>query len=386
MTPSSPSIVTIAGTRQADALPKADVASWRAVAELVNSVTCLWAGPELAVDEPGFVIRRSPRHTGVRSFAWVRRTAKAGRQVLRETATPAVLNGAEPWAWLSAWLISRSTGTPWIMDIHASYLDLPASSVGRARSEILKRTVLFFAQRASARRAVSFTMAERLRQRGLATHWIPPRLLPFWEEPVPPRVERRPSQPTRFIAIGRMVASKGFDLLLEALAVQVEPGRATLTLIGDGPERERLLRLTEDLGLSGVVRFTGSLTPEQVRAELLTADVFVLSSRDEGLPRTLLEAAACSIQIIATDVGGVRHAAQDWSTVEIVPPERTALAAAMEMAIEDPASSLALESVRGSVLRKYGFRQNIQELAEMYRSVNSVPTEDAGLSAASRRN
>ncbi len=386
MNPVAPAIVTIAGTRQTDTLPAADVASWRAVADLVHSVTCLWAGPDLTLDEPGFAIRRSPRKTGIRSLAWVAKVTHRGRRAVRSSSSPAVLNGAEPWAWLSAWLISRSTDTPWIMDIHASYLDLPASSVGRARSAILKRSVMFFASRATARRAVSFAMAESLERAGLATHWIPPRLLPLWEAPIARRMERRLVGPTRFVAIGRMVPSKGFDLLLEAMAAHGVPGGAHLTIIGDGPERAALHRLTVDLGLVASVTFTGSLTPQEVREELIGSDVFVLSSRDEGLPRTLLEAASCGVGIIATDVGGVRHASQDWETVDIVPVECGALADAMKRAIAHPAASQDLDVVRHAVLERYGFRTNIQELAAMYTAVIRSGIDGATQAAIAGRN
>lgn len=369
MTRQVPSIVTISGTRQATTVPPADVAAWRAVAEQVQGVTCLWAGPDLSVSEPGFRVFRSPRRQGPRSLVWVAHVAAAGIRVVRQSPGRVVLNGGEPWGWLAAWLVSLRTGAPWVMDIHASYLDLPAASVGRTTARVLRRTVKFFAGRATARRAVSFEMADRLGQWGLPTHWIPPRLLPLWEQSIPPRDARTATRPTRFIAIGRLVHSKGFDLLIEALAIHTaRGGRATLTIVGDGPDRSALDAMVLDLGVSESVRFTGGLTSHRVRQELLNSDVFVLSSRDEGLPRTLLEAASCEIQIVATNVGGVQHAVGDWATVAVVPATADALADAL-FRTKQLAPRKELEAVRRQVLAQYGFHRNINELVEMYCSV-----------------
>ncbi len=93
------------------------------------------------------------------------------------------------------------------------------------------------------------------------------------------------------LAVGRLAREKGFDLLLRALAIVREQfPRADLTIAGAGPEEASLKAACRDLALEAAVRFTGRvLSPS---AHFPGASAFVLSSRHEGLPNALLEAAA----------------------------------------------------------------------------------------------
>lgn len=110
---------------------------------------------------------------------------------------------------------------------------------------------------------------------------------------------------THLVAAGRMVSVKGFDLLIEALALCGDP-RLRLILLGEGPMREELEALTASKGVAGQVRFAGfQKNPYPFFAQ---ADAFVLSSRFEGFPNVVLEALACGTPVIATPApGGVRE-------------------------------------------------------------------------------
>jgi glycosyltransferase involved in cell wall biosynthesis len=102
----------------------------------------------------------------------------------------------------------------------------------------------------------------------------------------------------RFVSVGRLTAQKNIALLLRAFARGGGPGD-TLTVIGDGPERGKLERLTRDLGLDGRVLFRG-YAPEP--ADLLPSfDALLLSSNYEGVPAVVLEALAAGLPIVATD-------------------------------------------------------------------------------------
>lgn len=109
----------------------------------------------------------------------------------------------------------------------------------------------------------------------------------------------------RLVSAGRMVPQKGFDLLIEALALCEDP-RLRLILLGEGPLREELEALAESRGVARQVRFAGfQKNPYPFFAQ---ADAFVLSSRFEGFPNVVLEALACGTPIIATPApGGVRE-------------------------------------------------------------------------------
>lgn len=100
------------------------------------------------------------------------------------------------------------------------------------------------------------------------------------------------------VAMGRFVHQKGFDLLIEALApVLKEHSSWTLTILGDGPQRERLKALIAAEGLEDRVNLPGIVpNPEDW---LVTAKMFVLSSRYEGYPNALLEALASGATCVA---------------------------------------------------------------------------------------
>jgi glycosyltransferase involved in cell wall biosynthesis len=106
---------------------------------------------------------------------------------------------------------------------------------------------------------------------------------------------------------GRMTADKGIDDLFAALAAVRGDGLpATLELIGDGPERRRYEEDAGRLGLDGAVRWHGYVGRRDAYLELLrNADLFVLPSRAEGVPKTIVEAMAAGLPVVATDVGAV---------------------------------------------------------------------------------
>jgi glycosyltransferase involved in cell wall biosynthesis len=106
-----------------------------------------------------------------------------------------------------------------------------------------------------------------------------------------------------FLAVGRLVREKGFDLLLTALArVRMQFPDASLLIAGSGPEEEALKAECRTLGLDEAVRFAGYLANSWT--EFPAATLFVLSSRQEGLPNALLEAAAGGLPLVALPASG----------------------------------------------------------------------------------
>lgn len=103
-----------------------------------------------------------------------------------------------------------------------------------------------------------------------------------------------------FLAAGRFVRAKGYDLLIDAFS-QIE--QVQLWLVGDGPDREALAALVRTKGLSRRVWMPGFLTPEEVRGLMGLADCFVISSRNEGGPYTLAEALRARCAVLSTRVG-----------------------------------------------------------------------------------
>jgi glycosyltransferase involved in cell wall biosynthesis len=119
-----------------------------------------------------------------------------------------------------------------------------------------------------------------------------------------PRARDR-SRPVRIVTVGSLAQRyKGIDVLIRAVSALRRSGeRCELTVIGEGRYRAELEALAAELQLA--VRFTSQLKRPQVMAELDAADIFVLASRTEGLPRALIEAMARGLACVATRVGGI---------------------------------------------------------------------------------
>lgn len=126
---------------------------------------------------------------------------------------------------------------------------------------------------------------------------------------------REPADRIELVAAGRLVPQKGFDLLLDAIALCADP-RLRLTILGEGPLREALSARAAAHGLAGRVRFAG-FVPNPYTA-FAAADAFVLSSRFEGLPNVVLEALACGTPVIAVPApGGVTEIARQAGGVRV---------------------------------------------------------------------
>lgn len=105
------------------------------------------------------------------------------------------------------------------------------------------------------------------------------------------------------VCTARLSKIKGIDILLSAMAKVVHGGTSCRCIIvGDGPLREDLSRQMRDLDLRGHVFFEGF--QEDVRPYLQAASAFVLTSHREGLPLSIVEAMACGLPCVVTNVGG----------------------------------------------------------------------------------
>jgi glycosyltransferase involved in cell wall biosynthesis len=125
--------------------------------------------------------------------------------------------------------------------------------------------------------------------------------------PAPRTYAPRPLNPIALVAVATLSQMyKGLDTLIDAVGRCVANGLDTrLTIVGEGKHQGELEARAAAIGMSQRVRFTGFLEREQVTRELDAADVFVLPSRCEGLPRALIEAMARALPCIASNVGGI---------------------------------------------------------------------------------
>ncbi|HEY4740061.1 MAG TPA: glycosyltransferase [Candidatus Acidoferrales bacterium] len=123
-----------------------------------------------------------------------------------------------------------------------------------------------------------------------------------------PRTFSSPVQPLRIVSIGTLaVPYKGFDVLIDAVSACAKDRMGIqLVIVGEGRCRESLKRHAQNCGVEQIVQFTGRVSAgEGVRDQLDRADLFVLASKTEGLPRAMIEAMARGLPCIGSAVGGI---------------------------------------------------------------------------------
>ena len=162
---------------------------------------------------------------------------------------------------------------------------------------------------------------------------VPPAIDPDELSP-PPDLERArqelgwPEAPT-LLTIARLVRRKGIDTVIEALArISRAVPEVEYVVVGDGPDKTRLVELGRQLGVEPRVHFLGGVSEQQKAACLHLCDLFVMPSRDlpseppEGFGIVYLEANVCGKPVIAARTGGVEDAVEDGVNGVLVEPDR----------------------------------------------------------------
>lgn len=175
------------------------------------------------------------------------------------------------------------------------------------------------------------------------------------------------------LGLGRLVAKKGFNVLLDAwpAVLRAVPG-ATLLIAGYGDQRERLERQAAALGLGNSARFIGRLERERAAAYVAAADVFALPIVREGvdgLPNVLLEAMGAGRAVVASRVAGVPDVVED-GVHGLVVPERdpAALAAAIVRLLADPDLARRLgAAARDRVERELTWERTAERFEAVFR-------------------
>ena len=268
---------------------------------------------------------------------------------------------------IAAYVAGALAGVPIVSTRHSVINPKSASLVYRIERALTRR-------RARAIVAVSAEMREKLLEQKLAQ---PERCFVHRNAVDLSHFHAADSRPFRVDApilgtIGRMEAPKAQELFLETVAKVREriPGVKGI-LVGDGSRRAELEECRRELELEDVVDFPGRCRPEDVPRWLAKFDVFVLSSRWEGLPVVLIEAAAARLPIVAASVGGVHEVVQDEETGLLVPePDGGLLAEAVFRLTGNPelADKLARNAHEHAV-KEFDMQRLAEQTAQMYRLV-----------------
>ncbi|WP_075186308.1 glycosyltransferase family 4 protein [Teredinibacter haidensis] len=168
------------------------------------------------------------------------------------------------------------------------------------------------------------------------------------------------------ISVGRLVNLKRFDLLIKAAEIVNTTSNITFYIAGDGPLRSELELQISNSKLKGKVILLGERT--DVINLLNAADIFVLASDTEGMSRSILEAMASALPIIATDVGGNSDLVEPTKNGLLIPPNSSsALATALNEIMDDSALRIKMgEASRNKVNRSFGKESFLNSYLKQY--------------------
>jgi glycosyltransferase involved in cell wall biosynthesis len=169
------------------------------------------------------------------------------------------------------------------------------------------------------------------------------------------------------LTVRRLVYKNGIDTLIDAANIAVKKNPKIIFLVvGKGPDLESVKLQVAQLGIEPNFRLAGFVSDEELPSYYNVADLFVLPSKSgEGLPLVALEAMACGLPVIATNVGGIREVlSEDYG--KLVPPNQPELfaKAALDFAAVDFSSRK--KELRAMMEEKFSWDANVERLVEIY--------------------
>ena len=187
--------------------------------------------------------------------------------------------------------------------------------------------------------------------------------------------------PPRIVMIARFEPQKDYATLLRSLA-RLSDSAWELELIGDGPLRQEMEHLANRLGIEDRVQFLGAR--RDVAERLAQAQLFVLSSNWEGLPRTILEAMRAGLPTVASDVGGVRESVVDGTTGFVVRQgDVDHLHERLAVLLEDARLRATMgAAARARFEEHFTFEQMLERTLAVYRDVVELDHDSGGVALA----
>jgi colanic acid/amylovoran biosynthesis glycosyltransferase len=318
----------------------------------------------LARDSDEIVFPPTPE--GRRAFLRLRLTGESPRlrsvlARLRPSVVHAHFGG-------DAWLVSGSVTTPLVVTLHGHDVTRQPESPG-VKGLRYRRNLRTVFGRAAVLLAVSEPIREAAIHRGADPAKVRVHHTGVYVPPLP-----APADPQwDVIFVGRFVDKKGADDLITALSMLDRP-RALF--VGSGPLAEKTQAYAAELGVDAT--FLGAQTPEEVARHLAASRILVAPSRtaadgdSEGLPTTILEAAALGVPAVSTRHSGIPEAVLDGRT-GLLGPERdpTALAANIRRLLDDEDLRRRLGSeARFHIETAFDLRKQSASLEAIYASVS----------------
>jgi glycosyltransferase involved in cell wall biosynthesis len=243
-------------------------------------------------------------------------------------------------------LVARLTKTPWIIREPSSGMAYPPTLKNRLRVRVVSGASAIASNSACGDAywaSILPDIPRRIIRNGLPADNDSAADPAFFSKTVDPKVP--------IIAyVGRLVSdasgSKNLSCLLKALAVVSRKRQVQTMLCGEGPQRQELEMLRDELGLHAHVHFRGHLPSASVRALLKKASVFVSLSAFEGCPNTVMEAMQCECPVVISDIPAHREILDETSAIFVDPCDinQTAEAILQSLANGDAATNRAMKA------------------------------------------
>jgi glycosyltransferase involved in cell wall biosynthesis len=180
------------------------------------------------------------------------------------------------------------------------------------------------------------------------------------------------------LTVANLRAEKGYDVLLEAARIVLDRGvQAHFVSVGRGPLEHELASTHQEMGLGKRFKFLGPR--DDVLRLMVASDIFVLPSRQEGLPVTLMEATSVGMAIVATSVGEVPQvitSGEDGLVVE--PGDSEELADAVERLVREPKLRAGFGDAARTLSARFDVSRATRQLESIYREITKTPTPGRG--------
>lgn len=192
-----------------------------------------------------------------------------------------------------------------------------------------------------------------------------------------------PDDAAVLVSVGGLCERKGFHRVMACLpTLGASPRPLHYLVVGgasaEGDWTERLHRQARELGIEACVHFTGPLPSTELPRVLSAADVFVLATRNEGWANVFLEAMACGLPVVATDVGGNREVIASPAVGSIVPFDD---AAALAQALRDALARRWDRAAIRAYAEAHAWDRRIDELDAEFRALVPQVRTDAAVRA-----
>ncbi|WP_211330608.1 glycosyltransferase [Halalkalicoccus subterraneus] len=171
----------------------------------------------------------------------------------------------------------------------------------------------------------------------------------------------------RIVTVGRLIGTKDQATLLRAFAaLSARQPDVRLTIVGDGPLRTRLEALAADLSISERVEFTGTIEREAVYRMLAASDVFTLPSRSEGFCVAAVEAMACGLPVVASDIPVLHEVIGPVGTFAPVGDAAAFADRLNSLLVDDDARRTAATRLRTRARTRFPLERTVEEYYALY--------------------